>query len=205
MQNNQVALAEIAEKIKKCTACDLYKNATNAVPGEGSPNSKVFFIGEGPGFYEDQSGRPFVGRAGQLLESTLKKVGLSREEVFIGNVVKHRPPENRDPVPSEISACAPWLEQQLLIIQPKVVVTLGRFSLARFLPSAKISAVHGQPRQVGRYVVIPMYHPAAALRGLELMKTFQEDFVKNKELLLNPELGFKSDSNENDEDQIKLF
>src|SRR3989344_4465338 len=113
MQNNQVLLTNLSEKIKNCTACPLYKNANHAVPGEGDPNSKIFFIGEGPGYYEDRSGRPFVGRAGKLLDTTLVKVGLTRQEVFIGNVVKHRPPENRDPFPAEIAACEPWLNQQL--------------------------------------------------------------------------------------------
>lgn len=205
MISNQVALDNIAEKIRHCTACPLYKNAIQAVPGEGNPNSKIFFIGEGPGYYEDQSGRPFVGRAGQLLEQTLTKVGFSREEVFIGNVVKHRPPENRDPLPSEIAACASWLDQQLAAIRPKIIVTLGRFSMAKFLPSAKISAVHGQARQVGSYIVIPMYHPAAALRSQDMMTAFTEDFLKNKDLLQNPDQGLINDNDEEDSDQIKLF
>jgi DNA polymerase len=146
-----------------------------------------------------------VGRAGALLEATLKKVGLSREEVFIGNVIKHRPPENRDPLPSEIVACGPWLEQQLLIIRPKIVVTLGRFSLANFLPSAKISQVHGQPRRVGNYIVIPMYHPAAALRSADIMRAFSEDFQRNEDLLQNPDKDFFSPEENEDKDQIKLF
>src|SRR3990172_10493818 len=190
MESNQVALENLSEKIKNCTACPLYKGTTNAVPGEGDPNAKIFFIGEGPGYYEDQSGRPFVGRAGQLLENTLEKIGLRRSQVFIGNVVKHRPPENRDPLPNEILACKGWLDQQLLIIRPKIVVTLGRFSMAKFLPSAKISAEIGRARRVGTYIVIPMYHPAAALRGNGMMQAFQADFVKNKELLQNPDQGF---------------
>lgn len=205
MISNQTALEVLAEKIKHCTACPLYKSATHAVPGEGASNSKIFLIGEGPGYYEDQSGRPFVGRAGQLLESVLTKVGLQRDEVFIGNVVKHRPPDNRDPLPFEINACSPWLDQQLLLIQPKIIVTLGRFSLAKFLPSVKISVVHGQPKMVGSYIVIPMYHPAAALRNSDLMRTFQEDFLINKDLLQNPEQGFNIEAKKDDPDQIKLF
>lgn len=206
MENNQILLEAVAEKVKTCTACPLYKNATHAVPGEGNPNSKIFFIGEGPGYYEDQSGRPFVGRAGQLLETTLAKVGLSRSEVFIGNVVKHRPPENRDPLLSEIAACGHWLDQQLAIIQPKIIVTLGRFSMAKFLGATKISDVHGTPRRVGNSTVIPMYHPAAALRGEGLLKAFEEDFLKNKELLQNPDQGFMmEEDDEEDTDQIKLF
>ncbi len=206
MESNEIALENLSEKIKKCTACPLYKGTTNAVSGEGDPNAKIFFIGEGPGYFEDQSGRPFVGRAGKLLDSTLEKVGLKRSEVFIGNVVKHRPPENRDPFPSEILSCSHWLDQQLLIIRPKIVVTLGRFSMAKFLPSVKISAVHGQARRVGVYIVIPMYHPAAALRGTGMMQAFQEDFLKNKELLQNPDQGFMIEKDpDEDTNQVKLF
>ncbi len=206
MLSNQVALDDLAAKIKNCTACPLYKGTNQAVPGEGPADAKTFFIGEGPGYYEDQSGKPFVGRAGQLLDTTLNKVGLKRSEVFIGNVVKHRPPENRDPVPSEISACGHWLNQQLALIQPRVIVTLGRFSMARFLPSAKISAVHGEPRLVGGYVILPMYHPAAALRSNGMMRAFEEDFLKNKDILQNPDRSFDfDDGQEDDSDQIKLF
>lgn len=203
---NQALLEKLAGKIVACQACDLYKNTTHAVPGEGSSNAKVFFIGEGPGYHEDQTGRPFVGRAGQLLEKTLEKVGLSRKEVFIGNVVKHRPPENRDPLPGEISACKPWLDQQLAIINPKVIVTLGRFSMQRYFPNTKITYIHGLAKKINGQIVIPMYHPAAALRGNTLKKAFEDDFLKNKELLLNPDSFKDTDkSEEDDADQIKLF
>jgi DNA polymerase len=203
---NAALLEALEARIAVCKSCSLYKNATNAVPGEGNPNAKIFFIGEGPGFYEDQTGRPFVGRAGQLLEKTLSQIGLSRSEVFIGNVVKHRPPENRDPMPSEIAACAQWLDQQLSIIRPKIVVTLGRFSLAKFLPGAKISLVHGVPKAVKNYSVIPMYHPAAALRSDGLLAQFTEDFVKNKDLLLNPDSEIEADDDPGqDPNQASLF
>ena len=202
--NNQALLAALAEKIKICQACSLYKGATQAVPGEGDPNAQIFFIGEGPGFHEDKTGRPFVGRAGQLLEQTLESIGLHRNEVFIGNVIKHRPPENRDPFPTEISACNSWLDQQLAIINPKVVVTLGRFSMAKFLPGTKITLVHGVARKVKERVVLPMYHPAAALRSESMSASFRTDFEKNKELLLNPD-SFQPDSGTANENQISLF
>lgn len=206
--DNKALLEGLAEKIKVCTACPLYQGTTNAVPGEGDPNAKIFFIGEGPGFNEDKTGRPFVGRAGQLLEKTLLKIGFKREEVFIGNVVKHRPPENRDPAPAEILACKGWLEQQLAIIRPKVVVTLGRFSMAHFLNNVMISQVHGQPRRVRDYIVLPMYHPAAALRGNSMLAAFEDDFIKNKKLLHNPEVFLEKTldtEGEDPSDQIKLF
>ncbi|MCX6724829.1 MAG: uracil-DNA glycosylase, partial [Candidatus Shapirobacteria bacterium] len=134
MNNQEQQLAEIAEEINHCTRCSLYQKATQAVPGEGNPQSEVMFIGEGPGFWEDKEGRPFVGQAGKLLNKLLELIKLPRKEVFIGNVVKHRPPENRDPLPQEIEACAPFLDQQIKIINPKIIVTLGRFSLSKFLP-----------------------------------------------------------------------
>ena len=203
---NKILLENLAAKIQACQACSLYKGTTQAVPGEGNPEAMIFFIGEGPGFYEDRTGRPFVGPAGKLLEKAIANLGLQREDVFIANVIKHRPPENRDPLPTEIAACRPWLDQQLAIIKPKVVVTLGRFSMARFLPGAKISQVHGQPKQVKGYVVLPMYHPAAALRSEGVMAEFLEDFEKNRELITNPDkIEIKSDDPEVDKGQIKLF
>lgn len=204
--DNKALLEGLAQKIQNCTLCPLYKGTTNAVAGEGDPNATIFLIGEGPGFYEDKSGRPFVGRAGQLLEKILNKVGLERNEVFIGNVVKHRPPENRDPLPGEILACKGWLEQQLAILKPKIVVTLGRFSMASFLANAKISQIHGNARKVKDYIVLPMYHPAAALRNGNLMEQFQKDFEINKELLLNPDSFINMDTeSEKDPNQIGLF
>ncbi len=199
-------LENLAEKVRACKACSLYQGSTQAVPGEGDPNAKIFFIGEGPGFYEDKSGRPFVGPAGQLLERSLSKIGLGREEVFIGNVVKHRPPANRDPLPVEIAACSGWLEQQLSLIRPVVIVTLGRFSMARFLPGVKISQVHGQAKRVKGFIVIPMFHPAAALRDSSIMNQFLEDFEKNRELLIQPDkINLDGQTSEDEGDQIKLF
>lgn len=201
-------LADIAKKISDCKRCSLYENTTHSVPGEVNPNSKVVFIGEGPGYNEDMLGRPFVGRAGKLLDKLLLSIGISRKEVFITNVIKHRPPENRDPLPTELSACKYWLDQQLEVMKPKVVVTLGRYSLARYLPTAKISLVHGSPTRAKNLVVIPMYHPAAALRNGSVLRTFEDDFQKNAKILKNPEKvdEFLGPDDENEEsDQISLF
>jgi len=184
-------LLEIAQKIKDCRRCDLYKGSTHAVPGEGNPQAAVMFIGEAPGFHEDSQGRPFVGNAGRYLDTLLLKVGLRREDVFITNVVKHRPPENRDPTPTEVAACSVWLEQQLVTIYPKIVVTLGRWSLARYAPKMKISDIHGKPFKAGGVVVLPMYHPAAALRSPQTGRWLEEDFLKNKNLLQNPDTADK--------------
>jgi len=204
---NGVLLAEIAKKIGVCQRCSLWKGTKHAVPGEGNSAAKVMFIGEAPGFYEDQVGRPFVGAAGKLLTQSLEEVGISREEVFIGNVIKHRPPENRDPLPTEISACRTWLDQQLEVIRPKIVVTLGRYSLARFVTAAKISVVHGKLTKAGKQLVLPMYHPAAALRSPALLEEFKRDFMNNKEILKNPDLAAERVSGEEDDDspQLDLF
>lgn len=175
-------LEEIAQKVAKCKKCPLYKNATNPVPGEGNPEAEIMFIGEGPGFYEDQQGRPFVGQAGKLLDELLQLIKLSRDEVFIANMVRHRPPGNRDPLLEEIEACQPFLDEQIKIIDPKIIVTLGRFSMNKFLPGEFISKIHGQARFVDfigkRRIVIPMYHPAAALRNTEVVGQLKEDFQK---------------------------
>ncbi|OGY26595.1 MAG: hypothetical protein A2Z24_02120 [Candidatus Woykebacteria bacterium RBG_16_44_10] len=180
-------LSNLSKQIEICKKCPLYKEATKAVPGEGSPETKVVFIGEAPGFHEDTQGRPFVGSAGKYLDFLLSKVGLKREEVFITNVVKHRPPENRDPAPSEITACSGWLEAQLVVISPKVVVTLGRWSMSRYVSGAKISAVHGKPFYTQGVVVLPMYHPAAALRSGQMARQLEEDFLTNQTLFSDPD------------------
>jgi DNA polymerase len=141
------------------------------------------FIGEAPGFHEDQQGLPFVGAAGNFLDELLESIGLKREEVFIANVIKCRPPGNRDPLPEEIEACKPYLDRQIELIQPKLVVTLGRFSMARAFPKARISHIHGQPRKVGGVIYYPMYHPAAALHQPSLRPTVEEDMRRIPELI----------------------
>ena len=172
------ALADLNVLVHSCHSCPLGNTRTKAVPGEGNIDADIMLIGEAPGYYEDQQGRPFVGAAGQFLEQLLGSIGLKRHEVFIANVVKCRPPQNRDPLPEEIGACSDWLGQQLDIIRPKVVVTLGRYSLARFLPGQSIGRIHGQARKVAGQWVMPMYHPAAALHQGSLRKTIEDDFRK---------------------------
>ena len=183
MDEQGVALGELAEQIAVCPKCDLAKTRTHAVPGEGNPNADIVFIGEGPGFYEDQQARPFVGPSGKFLDELLASIGLRREDVYICNVVKCRPPNNRDPQPGEISACNPWLDQQLEIIKPRVIVTLGRFSMTRYFPGQSIGRIHGQPRRVDEVTVVPMYHPAAALHQASLRHTIEQDFQKLPALL----------------------
>jgi DNA polymerase len=183
MDEQAVALADLAREIAVCPKCDLAKTRTHAVPGEGNPNADIVFIGEGPGFYEDQQARPFVGAAGKFLDELLASIGLRRQDVYIGNVIKCRPPNNRDPLPGEIAACTPWLERQIEIIRPRVVVTLGRFSMNRYFPGQSIGRIHGQPRRVGDVTVVPMYHPAAALHQGSLRRTIEQDFQKLPALL----------------------
>jgi len=153
------------------------------VPGEGNPNADIVFIGEGPGFYEDQQARPFVGPAGKFLDELLASIGLNRGDVFICNVLKCRPPGNRDPLPGEMEACKPWLDAQLETINPRVIVTLGRYSMTRYFPGQSISKIHGQPRKLGETLVVPMYHPAAALHQASLRRTIEQDFKKLPEIL----------------------
>lgn len=180
-------LEKSVKEVAKCQKCPLFKNAVNPVSGEGDPEAEIMFIGEGRGFNEDQQGRPFVGQAGKLLDELLLSIKVARKDVFITNVVKHRLPNNQDPLPDEIEACKEFLDRQIKIIQPKIILTLGRFSLERFLPGAKISQVHGQPRIVesgGRkIIVIPMFHPAAGLRGDKILEMLKEDFLKIPDFL----------------------
>jgi DNA polymerase len=153
------------------------------VPGEGPADSEIMFIGEGPGFYENEQGRPFVGASGQFLDQLLAQAGLKRTDVWIGNVVKCRPPGNRDPLPEELAACDTYLERQIKTINPSIIITLGRYSMGRFMPGAKISAVHGQMRKVGERYVIAMFHPAAALHQASLKPAILANFAKLPELL----------------------
>lgn len=175
-------LKYIADLVAQCTKCPLYKTATNPVPGSGDSKTEIVLIGEAPGFYEDQQGLPFVGNSGKLLDRLLADIKLSREEVFICNILKHRPPNNRDPLPNEIRACVPYLKAQLQVIEPKVIVTLGRFALNYFFPQDMISRVHGQIKQFvwqeQNLSMIPVYHPSAALRSTSNLKALEEDFRK---------------------------
>jgi uracil-DNA glycosylase family 4 len=175
LMGTEALLAQIAAEVRGCTRCPLHRGRAQAVPGEGNPLSDVLLVGEGPGAREDATGRPFVGPAGQLLNELLRSIGWAREDVFIANVVKCRPPGNRDPEPDEIASCAGYLDRQELALDPAVIVTLGRHSLARYLPGARISAVHGQLRRSGGHFVFPMYHPAAALHQASLRETLFAD------------------------------
>ena len=176
-------LAQIDAEVSNCQACALYHSRKNAVPGEGPAKSEIMFIGEGPGFYENEQGRPFVGAAGKFLDELLAQAGLKRPEVWIGNVVKCRPPGNRDPLPEELTACDRYLERQIAAINPKIIITLGRYSMGKFMPGAKISAVHGQMRRVGDRFVIAMFHPAAALHQASLKPAIMKDFAQLPKLL----------------------
>jgi uracil-DNA glycosylase len=184
------ALEAIAREVRSCTSCRLHQTRTLAVPGEGSPDTEVVFVGEGPGFNEDRLGRPFVGRAGALLAKFLGSLGWRREDVYITNIVKCRPPENRDPEPDEIAACAPYLRRQLEILDPALVVTLGRHSLGRFMPGERISQAHGRVRPVdpatgaANALAFALYHPAAALRATEIERASFEDVARIPSALL---------------------
>lgn len=171
-------LKEVAAEVSKCTKCSLCKGRTRAVPGEGNPRAKILFIGEGPGFNEDQQGRPFVGPAGQFLDELLASIQLKRADVFITNVVKCRPPGNRDPLPEEIGACDDYLDRQIAAINPQVIVTLGRYSMAKFFGAEKISTIHGRARKLDGRICIAMYHPAAGLHQASLKDTIRADFKK---------------------------
>jgi DNA polymerase len=177
-------LKQIAGEVAICTQCELHYSRKRAVPGEGPFDAGIMFIGEGPGFHENEQGRPFVGAAGKFLEELLAKIGMQREEVFIGNVVKCRPPANRDPKPEEVETCVSlYLERQIQAINPKVIVTLGRYSMGHFIPNAKISEIHGQAMQVRGRLVVAMFHPAAALHQPSLKPSLEQDFARLPELI----------------------
>jgi len=209
--NPDQLLIKIAEDVSSCKRCELYHSREKGVPGEGPSNAEIMFIGEGPGFHENMQGRPFVGAAGDLLVELLDSIGMKREDVFITNVVKCRPPGNRDPAPEELKACKPYLDQQIQIINPSVIVTLGRFSMARFIPQAKISEIHGQPIRVKGMLVVPFYHPAAALHRPSLRSVVEEDFAKLPALIAGSEKALEYqpeepvDNNNDQVEQLSLF
>jgi len=204
-------LAQIAKEVSTCQKCALYHSRKLSVPGEGPANSEIMFIGEGPGFHENEQGRPFVGAAGNFLNELLTEAGLKRSEVWIGNVVKCRPPGNRDPLPEELSACNEYLERQIAAINPKIVISLGRFSMGKYMPGAKISTVHGQMRRVGERYVIAMFHPAAALHQAALKPAILEDFAQLPKLLeqartaLNRSVPATAEEPKEDPKQLSLF
>jgi uracil-DNA glycosylase len=176
-------LTDLNRQVLGCTRCELHESRIKGVPGEGPEDAKLMFIGEAPGYNENQQGRPFVGAAGQFLESLLKSIGLKRSEVYICNVVKCRPPDNRDPKPEEIAACKPYLDRQIALIKPALIVTLGRFSMAPYFPGESISKVHGQARKRGQTTVVAMFHPAAALHQPKYKADIEADFKKLPQVL----------------------
>lgn len=179
----EATMAQIAREVSACQRCMLHHSRKLAVPGEGPVDAQIMFIGEGPGFHENEQGRPFVGAAGKYLEELLGKINLHRTDVFIGNVVKCRPPNNRDPLPDELAACSDFLERQIQVMNPRVIVTLGRYSMARFLPNAKISDIHGQSFHIKGHLIVPMFHPAAALHQPSLKSSIERDFSHLPELI----------------------
>jgi DNA polymerase len=209
-------LNEINQQVSVCEKCQLHFSRKKAVPGEGPANAEILFIGEGPGFFENEQGRPFVGQAGKLLDSLLVGIGLERAKVYITNVVKCRPPGNRDPLPEELVACNDYLERQIAVLNPKVIVTLGRYSMAKFLPAAKISDVHGQSCWVKGRMIAPMYHPAAALHQPSLKPALEKDFQRLPEYIkqaatrsskqtCEPELSSEPVKHEENAEQLNLF
>ena len=209
----EVLMNQIASEVSVCTNCALHKTRKKSVPGEGPADAEIMFIGEGPGMNEDIQGRPFVGAAGKFLDQLLAQAGVTRADVWIGNVVKCRPPENRDPNPDELAACDTYLERQIEVLNPSIIVTLGRFSMNKFFPGAKISAIHGQMRKVGDRFVIAMFHPAAALHQPPLKTTILADFAKlpqlldmaRKELARSAPTAVKEEEPKYDPKQLSLF
>jgi len=182
-----LTLTELYQEIERCQDCELAKHRIKAVPGEGPEKANLLFIGEAPGWYEDQQGRPFVGPAGQFLDELLASIGLKRDQVYIANVIKCRPPGNRDPLPGEIQACSRWLDHQIELICPRMIVTLGRYSMARYFPNQSISKVHGKTRKQDNIIYYAMYHPAAALHQGSLRKVIEADILKIPQILAQAE------------------
>lgn len=183
MKFKQDQLNKLNELMRNCSKCALRKNCTQVVPGAGNAEAEILFIGEAPGKKEDKTGEPFVGAAGKFLNEMLKTIKLKREDVYIANVCKCRPPENRDPFPEEIATCWPWLLEQIKIIKPKLIVTLGKHSMEKFLPGFKISEVHGKTRQreiegLGKQMFFTLYHPASALYNGSMREILFKDFKK---------------------------
>ena len=198
-------LAQIDRAVKTCHGCRLWRTANHAVPGEGNPDAKIMFIGEGPGYHEDKLGRPFVGRAGSLLDRLLLRSGIKREMVFIANIVKHRPPDNRTPMKDEVRACLPFLVQQIKVINPKIIVPLGRSALEVFLKDKQISEVHGKGFKVGNRIIFPLYHPAAALRSPAVSRVLESDFRNLPKFMKGELLPTEVEITNGDKKQMKLI
>tara|TARA_A100001037_G_scaffold96274_1_gene87694 strand:+ start:4896 stop:5483 length:588 start_codon:yes stop_codon:yes gene_type:complete len=190
--DSSYSITDIASQISKCKLCELHKNRTLTVPGHGDPNSKILIIGEAPGQNEDQKGIPFVGRAGHILDSLLESINIDRTKIFITNMVKCRPPQNRDPNVKEIIQCSDFLDHQISIINPLVIITLGRLSLKKFLPNTSIKIARGSIHKWKQYNIFPIYHPAAALYNPKLLPKMKSDFKKISSLIDGMETDFKS-------------
>jgi uracil-DNA glycosylase family 4 len=213
--SDEEQLEKLAKQIVVCTKCELHRSRKKAVPGEGPAHTEIMFIGEGPGAREDEQGRPFVGASGKFLDQLLEQAGVTRADVWITNVVKCRPPGNRDPLPNEVEICTSnYLQHQIKIVDPSIIVTLGRFSMSLFFKGAKITQIHGQMRKVEDHFVIAMYHPAAALHQMALKPAIMADFAKLPELLkeARAELGKSASKGrepkkkeENEPKQMNLF
>ena len=202
------SLVTLAKAIETCQKCPLGATRSHAVPGQGASHAKLLFIGEAPGYHEDQRGTPFVGAAGKLLDSLLAKISLSRSEVFVTNMVKCRPPDNRDPLPEEISACSKYLESQIAIISPQIIVTLGRHASGRFFSGESIMQIRGKVRSYGHLKIFPVLHPAAALYRRELMNVLEEDFFTLRDLLDEydqREAFVNQESSGDDPEQLAMF
>jgi DNA polymerase len=198
------ALLELCGEIKYCQKCDIAKDRTKAVPGEGAEGADIMFIGEAPGWHEDQQGRPFVGPAGQFLDELLALINLKREQVYITNVIKTRPPVNRDPLPQEILNCRPWLDRQIELIRPRMIVTLGRYSMALFFHGKSISQIHGTGQKRGGIIYYAMYHPAAALHQHRLRETIKADMQMIPKLLAK-EKSISEEKQEALPEQLSMF
>jgi uracil-DNA glycosylase family 4 len=206
-EERRAALDAIGKEIRACSQCPLHSARTQAVPGTGRPDADIMFIGEAPGYHEDQQGLPFVGASGKYLTELLAMIGLTRNDVFITNVVKCRPPGNRDPLPAEIDTCVPaYLDRQIEIIRPKIIATLGRFSMALFFPAnARISKIHGEPKHADGRTYYPLFHPAAVLRNLNLRPAMEEDFKRMLTLLKEVEQSGDDGQDEPPPKQLSLF
>jgi uracil-DNA glycosylase family 4 len=195
------ALSELNKEIALCYKCEIARYRNKVVPGEGAEDADIMFVGEAPGWHEDQQGRPFVGPAGKYLDELLASIGLGRQQVFIANVIKCRPQGNRDPLPTEIQNCRQWLLRQIEIIQPKMIVTLGRYSMAMFFPGKSISKIHGTVQKRDNFIYYAMYHPAAALHQASLRQAIEEDMLKIPSLLAQAE----TIEEEQEPEQLSMF
>ena len=198
------ALSELYEEIARCQKCEIAKYRTRVVPGEGAEDADIMFIGEAPGWYEDQQGRPFVGPAGKFLEELLDLINLKRQQVYIANVIKCRPQGNRDPLPQEMLNCRRWLERQIELIRPQIIVTLGRYSMALFFPQKSIGKIHGTAEKRDGIIYYAMYHPAAALHQQSLRETIKADMLKIPQLLAQAK-GMPEVEKEPEIKQINMF